>query len=214
MLEVNQQDPFARDSGRDRGSQSAPRMHGADRGMRAGKERRERGTTAIPSLRRASAIHGRTTPDRWSKGPHPAVRHRTRTPRLRPTQGLGLVETQTQVGLRIATRMGEPVTLVMTRRMLHGIRQRAERSSDAQSASGQRGRSSGGRLGASPSPSRVSVVERGGRRLHHVDSTQTTDQVLGCRPRSFDGASHAGAGSRPKGVPPGMLLSTQGTAPM
>jgi hypothetical protein len=71
-----------------------------------------------------------------------------------------------------------------------------------------------GRLGASPSPSRVSVVERGGRRLHHVDSTQTTDQVLGCRPRSFDGASHAGAGSRPKGVPPGMLLSTQGTAPM
>jgi hypothetical protein len=46
-----------------------------------------------------------------------------------------LVETQMQVGLRIATRMGEPVTLVMTRRMLHRIRQRAERSSDAQSAS-------------------------------------------------------------------------------
>jgi hypothetical protein len=31
------------------------------------------------------------------------------------------------LGLRIATRIGEPVTLVMTRRMLHGIRQRAER---------------------------------------------------------------------------------------
>jgi hypothetical protein len=30
----------------------------------------------------------------------------------------------------------------------------------------------------------------------------------------FDGASHAGAGSRPKGVPSGMLLSTQGTAPI
>jgi hypothetical protein len=31
-----------------------------------------------------------------------------------------------QVGLRVATRVGEPVTLVMTRRMLHGLRQRAE----------------------------------------------------------------------------------------
>jgi hypothetical protein len=36
-------------------------------------------------------------------------------------------EMQEQVGLRIATRVGEPVTLVMTRRMLHGIKQRAER---------------------------------------------------------------------------------------
>jgi hypothetical protein len=32
-----------------------------------------------------------------------------------------------QLGLRMATRIGEPVTLVMTRRMLHGIKQRAER---------------------------------------------------------------------------------------
>ena len=32
-------------------------------------------------------------------------------------------------GLRLATRLGEPVTLVMTRRMLHGIRQRSERRS-------------------------------------------------------------------------------------
>jgi hypothetical protein len=35
-------------------------------------------------------------------------------------------EVPSQLGLRIATRMGEPVTLVMTRRMLHGIGQRAE----------------------------------------------------------------------------------------
>jgi hypothetical protein len=40
-------------------------------------------------------------------------------------------ETAPQVGLRIATRVGEPVTLVMTRRMLHGIKQRAERSAQA-----------------------------------------------------------------------------------
>jgi hypothetical protein len=32
-----------------------------------------------------------------------------------------------QPGLRIATRLMEPVTLVMTRRMLHGIEERAER---------------------------------------------------------------------------------------
>jgi hypothetical protein len=32
-----------------------------------------------------------------------------------------------QLGMRMATRVGEPVTLVMTRRMLHGIRRRAER---------------------------------------------------------------------------------------
>jgi hypothetical protein len=31
-----------------------------------------------------------------------------------------------QLGMRIATRMGEPVTLVMTRRMLHGIKEHAE----------------------------------------------------------------------------------------
>ena len=36
-----------------------------------------------------------------------------------------------QLGLRLATRFGEPVTLVMTRRMLHGIRQRAERRTTA-----------------------------------------------------------------------------------
>jgi hypothetical protein len=36
-------------------------------------------------------------------------------------------ETPSQVGMRIATRVGEPVTLVMTRRMLHGIKEHAER---------------------------------------------------------------------------------------
>jgi len=36
-------------------------------------------------------------------------------------------EVAPQLGLRMATRVGEPVTLVMTRRMLHGIKQRAER---------------------------------------------------------------------------------------
>jgi hypothetical protein len=36
-------------------------------------------------------------------------------------------ETPSQVGLRIATRVGEPVTLVMTRPMLHGIKEHAER---------------------------------------------------------------------------------------
>ena len=36
--------------------------------------------------------------------------------------------TAPQVGLRIATRVGEPVTLVMTRRMLNGIKERAERA--------------------------------------------------------------------------------------
>lgn len=36
-------------------------------------------------------------------------------------------EAPSQVGLRIATRVGEPVTLVMTRRMLHGIKEHAER---------------------------------------------------------------------------------------
>jgi hypothetical protein len=36
-------------------------------------------------------------------------------------------EIAAQAGLRIATRVGEPVTLVMTRRMLHGIKERAER---------------------------------------------------------------------------------------
>jgi hypothetical protein len=38
-------------------------------------------------------------------------------------------EAPTQPGLRIATRVGEPVTLLMTRRMLHGIKHRAERRS-------------------------------------------------------------------------------------
>ncbi len=36
-------------------------------------------------------------------------------------------EVAPQLGVRIATRIGEPVTLVMTRRMLRGVRQRAER---------------------------------------------------------------------------------------
>ena len=36
-------------------------------------------------------------------------------------------EAPSQLGLRVATRVGEPVTLVMTRRMLHGIKQHAER---------------------------------------------------------------------------------------
>jgi len=36
-------------------------------------------------------------------------------------------EVAAQPGLRLATRVGEPVALVMTRRMLHGIKQRAER---------------------------------------------------------------------------------------
>jgi hypothetical protein len=36
-------------------------------------------------------------------------------------------EAPSQVGLRIATRVGEPVTLVMTRRMLNGIKEHAER---------------------------------------------------------------------------------------
>lgn len=36
-------------------------------------------------------------------------------------------ETSPNPGLRVATRVMEPVTLVMTRRMLHGVRQRAER---------------------------------------------------------------------------------------
>jgi uncharacterized protein YndB with AHSA1/START domain len=36
-------------------------------------------------------------------------------------------EVPPRTGLRLASRIGEPVTLVMTRRMLHGIGQRAER---------------------------------------------------------------------------------------
>jgi hypothetical protein len=37
-------------------------------------------------------------------------------------------ESPTQVGLRVATRVGEPVTLLMTRRMLLGLKQHAETS--------------------------------------------------------------------------------------
>ena len=37
-------------------------------------------------------------------------------------------ERAAQVGLRVATRVGEPVTLLMTRRMLLGLKQRAENS--------------------------------------------------------------------------------------
>ena len=40
----------------------------------------------------------------------------------------GRTERSSQLGVRLATRVGEPVTLVMTRRMLHGIKQRAERA--------------------------------------------------------------------------------------
>jgi hypothetical protein len=36
-------------------------------------------------------------------------------------------EVARQVGARVAGRVMEPVTLVMTRRMLHGIKERAER---------------------------------------------------------------------------------------
>jgi hypothetical protein len=35
-------------------------------------------------------------------------------------------ERPTQAGIRIATRLGEPVTLLMTRRMLRGLKHRAE----------------------------------------------------------------------------------------
>jgi hypothetical protein len=35
-------------------------------------------------------------------------------------------ESPRRLGLRIATRVGEPVTVVMTRAMLHGIKRRAE----------------------------------------------------------------------------------------
>jgi hypothetical protein len=40
-------------------------------------------------------------------------------------------EAPPQLGLRLATRVMEPVTLVMTRRMLRGIKQRAERRAGA-----------------------------------------------------------------------------------
>ena len=49
-------------------------------------------------------------------------------------------EVAPQLGLRIATRAGEPVTLVMTRRMLHGIRQRAERRAAAGAEQVEEGR--------------------------------------------------------------------------
>ena len=54
-------------------------------------------------------------------------------------------EVTSGLGLRIATRVGEPVTLVMTRRMLHGIRDRAERPSAVRPAPGTPG-------GGSPGP--------------------------------------------------------------
>lgn len=44
-------------------------------------------------------------------------------------------EVQPRVGLRIATRAMEPVTLVMTRRMLQGIKERAERPAAATTVS-------------------------------------------------------------------------------
>ena len=46
----------------------------------------------------------------------------------------GRTERPSQVGVRLATRVGEPVTLVMTRRMLHGIKQRAERGRAARTS--------------------------------------------------------------------------------
>ncbi len=49
-------------------------------------------------------------------------------------------EVAPRLGLRLATRLGEPVTLVMTRRMLHGIRQRAERRTTAGAEQVQGGR--------------------------------------------------------------------------
>jgi hypothetical protein len=49
-------------------------------------------------------------------------------------------EQQAHLGPRIATRVGEPVTLVMTRRMLHGIRERAERGVRARSGTRARPR--------------------------------------------------------------------------
>jgi hypothetical protein len=53
-------------------------------------------------------------------------------------------EVAPQFGLRIATRIGEPVTLVMTRRMLRGIRQRAE---ERTAATGSRVGSGSGQAG-------------------------------------------------------------------
>jgi hypothetical protein len=53
-------------------------------------------------------------------------------------------EVARQLGLRIATRLGEPITLVMTRRMLHGIKQRAERRTPVV---GSRGRAADDTLG-------------------------------------------------------------------
>jgi hypothetical protein len=41
-----------------------------------------------------------------------------------------------QLGLRAATRLGKPVTVMMTRRMLRGIRQRAERGAGRVSTAG------------------------------------------------------------------------------
>lgn len=41
----------------------------------------------------------------------------------------GRTEAPTQAGMRVANRVMEPVTLVMTRRMLHGIKERAETAS-------------------------------------------------------------------------------------
>ncbi len=50
-----------------------------------------------------------------------------------------------QLGLRIATRIGEPVTVVMTRRMLHGIRRRANGSPPWPARAARRRRSRPGR---------------------------------------------------------------------
>jgi hypothetical protein len=61
----------------------------------------------------------------WSFSVVPAGEHRCRLVSRART------EAQPRVGLRLATRVMEPVTLVMTRRMLHGIKARAERRATA-----------------------------------------------------------------------------------
>jgi hypothetical protein len=100
--------------------------------------------TASLSSRRATARRPPATPSAWRVDPPRALVLRQAPPE-HPWNGVwsfhvlpraegrcrllarARTEVQPQVGLRIATRLGEPVTLVMTRRMLHDIKQRAER---------------------------------------------------------------------------------------
>jgi hypothetical protein len=61
-------------------------------------------------------------------------------------------EVPSSAGLRIATRVGEPVTLVMTRRMLHGLKERAERRTGRGGPSRpHRGRTASGSASCPPS---------------------------------------------------------------